>query len=104
VALSLRETSLDREQILEVVRCGRPGTGMPYHDRDAYRDDRCYGLTQQQLGKDVPPRPRSFLTPDEMEAVAAYVVTAIKGKGPPTQEDCVAFWGAGARECQTASR
>jgi mono/diheme cytochrome c family protein len=103
-ALSLRQTPLDLEQIVEVVRCGRPGTGMPYHDREAYRDDRCYGLTQQQVGKDMPPRARSFLDAGEIEAVAAYVAAAIKGKGPPTQEDCVAFWGAASRECQAASR
>ena len=28
-ALSLRASSLTREQIVEIVNCGRPGTGMP---------------------------------------------------------------------------
>src|SRR5262249_24253851 len=31
-ALSLRATHLTPEQLIEVVKCGRPGTGMPYHD------------------------------------------------------------------------
>jgi len=35
-ALSLRDTQLNRDQVIEVVHCGRPGTGMPRHDRDAY--------------------------------------------------------------------
>src|SRR5215468_455842 len=37
-ALSLRVTQLTPEQLTEVVKCGRPGTGMPYHDRFAYTD------------------------------------------------------------------
>src|SRR5712672_1014833 len=37
-ALSLRSTQLTPEQMTEVVKCGRPGTGMPFHDRFAYTD------------------------------------------------------------------
>ena len=36
-ALSLREKALDKELLLEVIRCGRPATRMPYHARDAYK-------------------------------------------------------------------
>ena len=32
-ALSLRKTQLTPEQLAEVVKCGRPATGMPYHDK-----------------------------------------------------------------------
>src|ERR671922_137079 len=42
-ALSLRRTTLDRDLLLEVVRCGRPATRMPYHDRNAYEGVDCYG-------------------------------------------------------------
>lgn len=100
-ALSLRETSLDAAQIAEVVRCGRPGTGMPFHDEAAYGSLECYGMTKADAGKDMPPRARKFLSESEVEAVAAYVETAIKGKGEPTLDDCVAFWGADSRECRS---
>ena len=64
-ALSLRETQLTREQIIETVTCGRPGTGMPYLKRDAYQGDdkSCYGMTRADLGKDVPPGADKFLRP-----------------------------------------
>ena len=52
-ALSLRVTQLTPEQLTEVVKCGRPGTGMPYHDRFAYTDKRCYGYSREQMGKDT---------------------------------------------------
>ena len=35
-ALSLRRTELTRDQIIETVACGRPGTGMPFFSRGAY--------------------------------------------------------------------
>ena len=99
-ALSLRNTQLDREQIIEVVRCGRPGTGMPYHDRDAYGENECYGgLTAKDFGPDMPQEAANFLRPRDIETVVDYVLRHIKGKGPPSYQDCVDFFGEGARAC-----
>ena len=39
-ALSLRKTELEKPQIMETVRCGRPGTGMPYFSRNSYPSGR----------------------------------------------------------------
>lgn len=99
-ALSLRATSLDREQIVEIVDCGRPGTGMPYHKRGAYDGTGCYGLSREELGKDIPIEGVTFLRPAEVEAVADYVLTHFKGRGEPTYAECEAFFGAGARACR----
>jgi hypothetical protein len=41
----------------------------------------------------------TFLRPDEIEAVATYVVTVIRGKGEPGLQDCVAFFGETSRVC-----
>ena len=99
-ALSLRETALDREMLVEVVRCGRPATRMPYHDRGAYQATDCYGGTSKaDLGADFPPKAATFLRDPEIEAVADYVIAHQQGKGEPTYDDCVAFWGADSKEC-----
>lgn len=99
-ALSLRTTTLEHEYLIEVVRCGRPATRMPYHDRGAYKTSECYGgLSKADLGADFPPKAATFLREAEIEAVAEYVEAEIKGKGEPTYEDCVAFWGADSHEC-----
>jgi mono/diheme cytochrome c family protein len=101
-ALSLRETSLDRDLLLEVIRCGRPATGMPYHDRNAYKEVDCYGgMTKADLGADFPPMAATFLRDEEVEAVAVYVASRLQGQGAPTKEDCIAFWGEGAKECES---
>src|SRR5262245_45398388 len=93
-ALSLRATKLDRDQLIEVVKCGRPGTGMPHHDAYAYTDKRCYGATQAELKDATPPEPKSPLPQREIELVVDYVLATLKGKPPqPTLAECAAFWG-----------
>ena len=98
-ALSLRVTQLTPEQLTEVVKCGRPGTGMPYHDRFAYTDKRCYGYTREQMGKDMPPAGNDFLSNREVDAVVKYLFAKDVGKGPATYEDCVDFWGKDTKQC-----
>jgi mono/diheme cytochrome c family protein len=100
-ALSLRATELDRDHIIETVACGRPGTGMPYFKRGAYDDAShpCYGVTRQDLGQNVPVEANIFLRPNEIAAVADYVLADVKGKGEPTYAQCIAFFGEGAHVC-----
>ena len=99
-ALSLRKTQLTPEQMAEVVKCGRPGTGMPYHDRFAYTDKRCYGMTRDDLGKDMPPAGNEFLQPREIDAVVKYLFADAVGRGASTYAECIDFWGSDTRECE----
>jgi mono/diheme cytochrome c family protein len=99
VALSLRKTALNREQFIEVIKCGRPGTGMPFHDQYAYTDKRCYGLSREDLGKNTPLLGESLL-PREIDAVTKYLFAKAVGRGESTYEDCVDFWGKDTRQCE----
>jgi len=98
-ALSLRKTALTPEQFAEVVRCGRPSTGMPYHDRLAYTDKRCFGVTREEVGRDLPPM-GEFLTAREIDAVVRYLFAKAVGRGASTYEECVDFWGSETRQCE----
>jgi mono/diheme cytochrome c family protein len=101
-ALSLRKTELDKDQIMETVKCGRPGTGMPYFSRDSYPSDgapQCYGLTTKDLETMHVAQAGVFLRPEEIEAVTDYVISSIKGKGDPNLADCVAFFGEESKAC-----
>lgn len=101
-ALSLRATQLTREQMREVVKCGRPGTNMPYHDSFAYTDKRCYGMTRETAGKDMPPGANNeYLSPRDIDAVVRYVFARAVGRGAPTYEECADFWGRETRQCDS---
>lgn len=95
VAPSLRATQLSRDEIAEVVRCGRPGTNMPAHDEKAYTDTRCYGVVAADLGDQMPPKPIKPLSERAIGDVADYVFQTLKGKGDATYEECLAYWGEG---------
>lgn len=102
LAASLRATQLTRDQIREVIQCGRPGTPMPHFDRFAYTDKRCYGMTAQDLGDQVPESAAASLQLYEIDALADYVATKIKGAGPITRAECLEFFsGGGGARCQS---
>jgi opacity protein-like surface antigen len=98
-ALSLRKTELTREQIIETVECGRPGTGMPFFTRGAYDSVKCHGMTREDVGAHIPPEANIFLRRPDVEAVADYVIAHIKGNGEPNYGECIDFFGNGSRVC-----
>ena len=99
-ALSLRETALDRELLIEVIACGRPATRMPYHARGAFKTVDCYGgSTLADFGRGAPPKAAKLLRNRQIEAVADYLIAKLQGQGEATFAQCVEFWGEGARQC-----
>ena len=79
-AANLHETHLNRDQLIEAIACGRPGTEMPHFDKYAYEDTDCYGLKGKNLGNDAARDPHSTsLTRREIEAVADYVLAKFVG-------------------------
>lgn len=80
-ASNLHNTKLSREQLIEVIACGRPATEMPHFDKYAYEDKNCYGLSADELGQKIPPDPHSTsLNRREIEAVVDYIVATFVGK------------------------
>jgi len=98
-APSLRASALNRDQIREIVQCGRLGTAMPYFDRFAYTDDRCYGMTAADAGAEMPTRSFTTLQAHEIDAVADYVAAKVLGAGDVTFEQCVEFFGKVVEAC-----
>lgn len=100
-APSLRTMELDRESIIEVIKCGRPATAMPYHDRHGYRKGECYGgLTKKELGEDMPRLGAKTLQPAEIEIIVDYIEAKLQGRGKVTFEECLYFLGDDAGRCE----
>jgi hypothetical protein len=99
-AANLRETRLNRGQLIEVVSCGVPGKAMPHFDEEAYTDKRCYGVSEADLGSSTPALPPgSTLNKREIEAVVDYLFAKVIGHGPVTRGECEEAYGGGARQC-----
>ena len=100
---NLRETKLDRNDLITTIKCGRPGTGMPAFDKFAYSDGRCYGLKQADLkarGLTVSD-PASPLIQREIENLADFLFAKVVGKGPVTRASCVEYWSADIDLCKS---
>jgi mono/diheme cytochrome c family protein len=98
---NLRETTLDRQNLIVTIKCGRPGTGMPAFDKLAYSDGRCYRMKQADLkapGMRMPDPPAT-LQAREVELLADFLFAKIIGKGPMDHAKCVAFWGQEVDAC-----
>jgi mono/diheme cytochrome c family protein len=100
-AANLRETRLNRGQLIEVISCGVPGKAMPHFDEDAYTDKRCYGVSEADLGPNTPALPPgSTLSKREINAVVDYLLAKVVGRGPVTRGECEEAYGGGARQCE----
>ena len=96
VGANLRETKLDKEGLIEVIKCGRPGTQMPYHDGAAYRDDRCYGKVMADFDPGSEPVRGQTFRDKEMANLVAYLQTHMIGLGKPNYAECADYYGASA--------
>jgi hypothetical protein len=98
---NLRESALGRAALILLIKCGRPGTGMPAFDKFAYRDGRCYGLKQADLkAKNLQmPDPPATLQAREIESLADFMFAKIIGKGAMDRAKCVDYWGSEVEAC-----
>ena len=104
--VNFREIWLDRDQIVEVVACGRPGTAMPYHHRAAYAGYDCYeGMRLDELlPEDRPGKSRSILSTRQVRQVSQFILDHFAGRpNEPVAADCELFFGT-SRMCRNLDR
>ncbi len=98
---NLRETRLERGDLIVAIKCGRPGRGMPAFDKFAYSDGRCYGMKQADLkSRELSlPDPPATLQPREIELLADFLFAKVIGKGPMDRVKCIQYWGSEVEAC-----
>ena len=61
--VSLRNMELSLSDIVNVIKCGRPGTGMPYFYKKSYKDEKCYDTTFEDYDNSYrPTNSKKFLS------------------------------------------
>ena len=99
-AANIRETKLDQQGLYDVIRCGLPGTQMPYHDNISYKDDRCNGLLISDFEAGQQPVKGKSLSERQMVDLVAYLENYVVGRGKPTYDECVLYFDTSAdRAC-----
>ena len=79
--VSLRNMNLTLNEIKNVIKCGRPGTGMPYFLRKAYKEEKCYETTFEDYDDyNRPLSSKKFLNAKQIEAVSFFVKDILQNK------------------------
>jgi mono/diheme cytochrome c family protein len=90
---SLRSLGYDAASLIEVILCGRPGTVMPSHKNNAYKDDSCYGMNEAAIGKDIPPKGKP-MTLTQATDIANYIQSELYGRPDKASlEECQKYYG-----------
>lgn len=93
---NLRQTQLDAQGLFDTIRCGVPGTQMPYHDQGSYKDDRCNGMLMSDFAADQQPVRGKTFSEDQTVDLIAYLEKYVIGHGKPTYEECVLYFETSA--------
>ncbi len=98
---NLREIALNRDDLIVVIKCGRPGRGMPAFDKFAYSDGRCYGMKRADLkSRELSmPDPPATLQPREIELLADFLFAKVIGKGSMDRVKCIEYWDSEVDVC-----
>ena len=100
--INFRQNFLTRDQLIEVIACGRPGTGMPYHLPTAYKNYDCYeGMTLEEMDvADRPGKSRNVLSFRQVKHVAEFIIDHFEGRDDTLlTADCEIFFGK-SRMCR----
>jgi mono/diheme cytochrome c family protein len=93
---NLRETKLDAQALYDTIRCGIPGTQMPYHDHTSYKDGRCNGMLMSEFAAGQQPIMGKTLSEEQMVDLVAYLEKYVIGHGKPTYAECVLYFDTSA--------
>ena len=97
--VSLRNINLTLNEIINVIKCGRPGTGMPYFLRKAYKEEKCYDTTFDDYDSSYRPvSSKRFLSSKQIEAVSIFVREVLQNK-KLDKNYCEFFYEIGSKVC-----
>jgi hypothetical protein len=96
---NLRSTQLEREGLIEVISCGRPGTPMPMHLEGAYTEVPCYDMPLGPVPDNV--TGTGVFTVEEVGSLVDFLEEHVVGVDRITRPNCAAFFGGdeNARTC-----
>jgi hypothetical protein len=93
---NLRESKLNAQGLYDTIRCGIPGTQMPYHDSASYRDGRCFGKLLADYDDARQPIMGKTFSEKSMVDLIAYLQKYVLGRGRPTYDECVLYFDKSA--------
>ena len=98
--VSLREPSYEKAELINIIKCGIPGTGMPYFYRKSYKTEKCYDTLKEDYTDDERPKnSKTFLNERQITSLATFVYKELQGKDL-NKEYCIKFFSKESKVCE----
>lgn len=99
--VSLRMSKLNFNELVEIIKCGRPGSGMPYFYKKSYLEEKCYDtfITDYTDDNFKPISSKKFLNSRQVNAVASFIIDNLQGK-TLDKAYCENFFEKGSKVCE----
>ena len=97
--VSLRTSNLNFNDLIEIIKCGKPGSGMPYFYKKSYLEEKCYDTTFKDYDSSYRPvSSKRFLSSKQIEAVSIFVREVLQDK-KLDKNYCEFFYEIGSKVC-----
>ena len=99
--VSLRISKLNFNELVEIIKCGRPGSGMPYFYKKSYLEEKCYDTLMSDYTDDnyKPISSKKFLNSKQIIAVANFIIDNLQKK-PLDKAYCENFFKKESKVCE----
>ena len=99
--VSLRKSKLTFDELVEIIKCGKPGSGMPYFYKKSYLEDKCYDTFIADYTDDnyKPISSKKFLNDRQIFAVANFIKDSLQEK-TLDKTYCEDFFKKGSKVCE----
>ncbi len=97
--VSLRTSVLSPDELYNVIKCGRPGTGMPYFYKNSYIKESCYDSLLSDYDENYRPiTSRRFLNNNQIKGLVFFIQNQLQGK-LVSKEYCYNFFRKKTKVC-----
>ena len=98
--ISLRKNKLSLNELINVIKCGRPGTGMPYFLKKSYKEEKCYDTTFEDYDNNYRPvSSKKFLNVRQIEEVSIFIKEVLQ-QNELNKNYCEFFFKKGSKVCE----
>ena len=97
--VSLRTKSYSIDELINIINCGIPGTGMPYFNKNSYVTKKCYGTLMEDDVENKPKNSKKFINTVQTQNLAVFIYHELQNK-ELDKKYCHKFFNKDSKVCK----
>ena len=100
IGVSLRNANNSLDQLANIIKCGIPGTQMPFYFKNSYNNTQCYGMLFNDFSeKEKPNNIGKFLNKKEIFILSQFIFNELQGR-QLNKNYCINYFSKNSRICE----